>query len=392
MFIFLFIAIEGLLVRMMPFHKLPLNLNQYNLIQSHSHTAFLGWTMTALLIFILYTFRIDLTSNRKTTDLLFWILYILIIVSGFSFLISGYSIISIILLVLFLIISYFVLILLFRKMKSIENTLSANLIKTGIVFYFISSFATWTLPIIIINGMKNESLYYYDIFFYLHFLYNGFIAFVILALIIHTYKRNIYNNSQNTKLITILSIGTVMTYTGSIIWSDVNIIFNYINFTGSILILYAFYKLIKPVLNNLQSLFWSEKVLLYTSLLSFLLKILMQIGESEPGIASMVYPMKRYLIIGYMHLITLGLISTFILSYAIRLKFIYSNKNTSIVSVLFISAIVLSEALLFTNGILMMIGSNDLGMITDYFLMILTILLTITIGILTVKINISMLR
>ena len=88
-----------------------------------------------------------------------------------SFPLSGYKAVSIALLSIFGIVSYF---LTFKLLKDIDTKkLGGNYIKYGLYYYLLSSLATWFLAYIMVSQGKTD-LYYNSVYFYMHFLYNGF--------------------------------------------------------------------------------------------------------------------------------------------------------------------------------------------------------------------------
>jgi hypothetical protein len=339
--------------------------------------------LPALMLLVIHQFKIDLFQKKSSTNIYFFIFNFIAFVSALSFIFSGYSIFSIVTLVIFLLISYLGLLQLFIGIKSNNNfPLSTFTIRAGIVFYFVSSISTWILPVLILTGLKKTPFYYYNIYFYLHFLFNGFITFMILALFLYqTRKENAKLKSNiNKNLIIVFASGTILTFSGSLLWNKVPLVFNYLNFAGAVMMLILliyFTGLVR--LYQCRSGF-TEKALFNVAYISLLIKVLMQTIQSFPYFAEASYMLKSQLIVGYMHLVTLGFISSFLISYAFRIGLIKNNNINSFFAYSFILSVVLTELSLFLHGSLMLSGIYLLSPYINILMFIFSIPLVLSIA------------
>ena len=87
----------------------------------------------------------------------------------------------------------------FKLLKDlIGKTIADKLVKYGIYYYLISSLATWFLAYVIVTQGKTE-LYYNTVYFYLHFLYNGFFVFGLFGLLFKAFENKKISISENYK-------------------------------------------------------------------------------------------------------------------------------------------------------------------------------------------------
>ncbi|MGE5355891.1 MAG: hypothetical protein ACM3PT_06590 [Deltaproteobacteria bacterium] len=380
---FLLIAFGGFIIRYLPFQNYIDQSAYYNVLQFHSHTSFLAWVLPALMIFILHNFKIELFEKKSSTNIFFFFFYLTAFISGFSFIISGYSIFSIIILIVLLLISYVGLMKLYFCLNlKYSDYFSTFSIKTGIIFYFVSSLSTWVLPVLILTGMKKTPFYYYNIYFYLHFLFNGFITFFILSLFFDQtvkFKKEVRSKTFK-KLLIIFATGTIFTYSGSLLWNKVHYIFNVFNITGSIMMLISLIYFSSLTKIYLRRAGIAERSFFIIAWISFFIKVILQTIQSFPYFAEASYLLKSQFIVGYMHLVTLGFISAFLLSYAFRKGILKTNFFNTISSLVFILSLILSEIVLFSHGTLMLFGIYSIGPHFNSLMLIFSIPLCLAIA------------
>ena len=176
--LFILSALYGLLIRFNFVFPIP-SFAYKNFLQSHSHVAFLGWGYIATIAVIIQHYLTELQQKSKVYKVSLFIILITVTLMLISFPLSGYKVFSIVLLCVFGITSY---VLSFRLLKDIKgNSVAVKFIKYGIYYYILSSLATWFLAGVLVTQGKTD-LYYNTVYFYLHFLYNGYFVFVLFGL------------------------------------------------------------------------------------------------------------------------------------------------------------------------------------------------------------------
>tara|TARA_R110001583_G_scaffold21479_2_gene81629 strand:- start:4226 stop:5452 length:1227 start_codon:yes stop_codon:yes gene_type:complete len=385
LFLFVIAAIYGLLLRWN--FVFPSKIISYkNVLQGHSHVAFLGWGYLATIGIILKLF---ITKDKKLHKTYKWALAIIcitIFLMLISFISSGYKVFSIGLLSIFGIVSY---VLSFRILKDLTlKKTSEKLVRTGIYYYLLSSLATWFLAFVIVTQGKTE-LYYNSVYFYLHFLYNGFFVFVLFGILFKILENQEITISERLKkhFFVFLNLACVPAYTLSILWSTNNLVFNNIGFLAAILQLISLVFLIKILKQAYVQLQWNyiSKLLLKFAMVAYSLKIIAQIASSFPYFVKKSLALKPFFIIGYLHLFTLAFMSVFVLLILNQLKFISFKKFGSKIGIgLFLLGILLTELLLFLQGFLILFHFNA---INYYNQLLLVASLLIVIGLIFVVIS-----
>lgn len=332
-FYFVLIAIIGTILRLMAIADLPFNYKF--LLHTHSHIAFLGWVYTALFAAFISSFLTTEQQNNKSYKRQFILAQAATIGMLFSFPIQGYGAVSITFSTMHILIYYWFAVKFLKDVKQnvfISNTVQ-NFIKAAFLFMIISSFGPFSLGPIIAKTGQGSDLYFNAIYFYLHFQYNGWFTFSIFALLFHLFEiKQIHYNKQYAKLFfCFLFIACIPSYFLSILWTQPSSIVYLIGIVSATLQLIALIYFILLVL-ELKSLItkvvfaWS-KFLALLVLLSFSLKIILQLFSSFPYFADLAYKLHD-LIIAYLHLVLIGFVTFFLMAYFIERNLLKLNGYT----------------------------------------------------------------
>jgi len=383
--LFILSALYGLIMRWnfaFPTKFIPYQ----NLLQSHSHVAFLGWGYLTAIGAIMHFFVSDANKQKKVYKTTLAILLVVIPLMLISFPLGGYKLFSIVLLAVFGITSY---VLSFRILKDLQgNNTAAKLIKFGIYYYLLSGLATWYLGFVMATQGKTE-LYHNTIYFYLHFLYNGFFVFALFGLLykIFEIQQILISEKLQKGFFLFLNIACVPAYALSVLWSSDFSLFYVIGFLASLLQLISLVFLLKIMRQAFSQIKWSfiAKILIKFALLSYSLKIISQILSAFPYIVEKSLALKPFFIIGYLHLFTLGFLSVFLFLIVDQLGKINLQKTTSKIGMhLFLTGVFITELLLFLQGFLFMFQFNA---IKNYSLFLLAFSFLMVIGLLIIYLN-----
>jgi len=329
-----------------------------NLLQGHSHVAFLGWGYIATIGLIMHNFISVTKLQHKIYKVSLFIIFSVITLMLISFPLTGYGIFSIVLLSVFGITSY---VLLYKILKDINGeTIAVKLIKWGIYYYLISSLATWFLAGVIVTQGKTD-LYYNTVYFYLHFLYNGFFVFAIFGLLFKVFEKQqiLIDSKLQNRFFIFLNIACIPAYALSVLWSTNSSIYYIVGFIASILQLISLLFLMKIIRTVLKELKWNATslLLLKFGLLAYSLKIIAQIASSFPFIVQKSLALKPFFIIGYLHLFTLAFMSVILLLLLQQFGKIYLNSIISKIGVFsFLVGVLTTELLIFLQGFLYLKG------------------------------------
>lgn len=332
--LFLFIASAiGVFLRWQFISPTP-GVNYTFFLHAHSHIMLLGWIFNAL--YFAFTLNHVEPSEQKIFQTLFILLQFLVVGMMVSFPLQGYGLYSILFSTFHTFGAILFVFLFYKKTKYLKTT-SIWYARTALIFFIISTIGPFSLGYLMANGLGQSKWYYFSIYYYLHFQYNGFFIFGIFSLFFEFLERKeIHFNFEKAKAIgRLMALSCVPAYLLSILWSRPALTFNVIAGSAAIIQIYAFVRFVlllkisfKPIKNNISK---SSCLFLCIVLFSFALKLMLQLLSSHPDVAQLVYEW-RPVVIAYLHLVLLGVISLFLFSWYLEMNFIgkFAGEKTLI--------------------------------------------------------------
>ena len=382
LFNFLIAALFGLLLRYSTLDTI--NINYRHLTHAHSHVAMLGWIYQMLYTFIVFNF---IEHKREKFIPLFWLTQVSVVGMLLSFPFQGYGVISIIFSTMHILCSYVFVFWVWKELNN-QNEPSTLMLKSALVFMLISTVGVWSLgPIIAFFGKTSP---YYDIAIqlFLHFQFNGWFLFGVLALLVRELK--IRNLNGFKPFFYLLFLATITTSVLPVHWFKPNIALPYINGIGVFLQLLAFIFLFRLIYYHMKVLTptWSGlRLLTYAFVLfSLLFKVIMQGTSLIPELAEVLYQFRNF-IIGYIHLAMLGIITGLLFS---SLLHNFVTKKTRILDlgfILFYLGFVATEFLIFYQAISFYLRDRGIEM---YNVLLFWASIPLVVGILWILLGISL--
>lgn len=337
--LFLFIASAiGVFLRWQFISPTP-GVNYTFILHAHSHIMFLGWVFNAL--YIAFTISYVEHGEHKIFQNLFIVLQFLIVGMMISFPLEGYGLYSILFSTLHTFGAILFVILFYKKTKH-ATTISIWYARTALIFFTISTLGPFSLGYLMSNGMGQSQWYYFSIYYYLHFQYNGFFIFGIFSLFFGFLERKeIQYNLEKAKGIgKLMAFSCVPAYLLSILWSKPGLTFNVIGGLAAIIQLFAFAEFFRLLKINRKAIQHSickySYLYLFIVLIAFALKLLLQFLSSHPHLAQLAYEL-RPVVIAYLHLVLLGVISLFLFSWYLEMNFIGKTSGKKILILFLIS-------------------------------------------------------
>lgn len=352
-------ALMGLLLRLM--YVAPIeNVNFQFLLHGHSHVAMLGWVYQMLFCLLVHHFVPLEVQQKPVYNRLFWMTQFAVFGMMFRFPFEGYAFLSIAFSTLHILCCYYFCWLIWNDSRP-DSLQKKQLLRTALVFMIVSTFGVWFLgPAVGMFG-KASAFYQIAIQFFLHFQFNGWFMFAVLALFFCQWKIEI-DEKKFRVFYSLLVIATILTFALPVSWYLTNSILYWINGLGLVLQLLAFVvfvSLIKPhfytFFNALQTI---EKMVYGFALFSLALKIGIQLITFVPEMAQVSHQIRNF-VIGYVHLTLLGMISSFLFGFNLQNKFL--DGKSSLVNwgiKIFLLGFVLTEILLFTQGIFLFLNNG----------------------------------
>lgn len=369
-------AVIGVVLRLFFFNPID-GWNYKNLLHTNSHVVLLGWVTNTLLAAIYYVFYESHGVHRKIWWWFFGLLQLSVVGMLFTFPIQGYGTLSIIFSTLHIVISYFFCIWILKATKN-EKTVWQKFISWGIVYFMLSTLGPFSLGPIMSQGLSGSHWYYLAIYFYLHFLYNGFFTFVIFGLLFWWLdnKQIEYSQQHASRFFKLINLACLPTYALSALWTNPPWYVYTIGLVGVVLLLMAMlnlFKSIRPAIVTIKDNLTSTVKILWTvAVLSFLLKVLLQSISVVPKIAQLAYEVRNYTI-GYLHLVFIGFVTCFLLGWFIANRILYFHKPQVVGMWLLIIGFIVSQLLIVVQPLV--------GYIPSYYQVLFGVSLVMLFGI-----------
>lgn len=378
---FLVAALMGLFLRMV--YVFPIAIEYRYLTHAHSHGAILGWVYLMLYVLIVHHF---IPEKKPIFNRLFWLTEIAVVGMMLSFPFQGYAAISITFSSLHIFCSYYFVRLAWKHMK-VTYPPTHILLKAALIFMLLSTIGIWCLgPAAAILG-QDSAFFQIAIQFFLHLQFNGWFLFAVLAIFLRQFP--LLNILEFRKFFKILIAGTVLTFALPVSWHVFYPILLWVNGLGVLLQLCAGYYFIRMLRPHWQE-FWNQKALLIKwayglALISFVLKVTLQSSSIFPEISSMAYQYHNF-VIGFIHLMMLGVISGFLFAFLLESSLVMiESKLLKFGFYSFLVGFILTELILLIQGFFYYFGW---GMVPRYFWLLFIFSILLPLGIIFIILNI----
>lgn len=324
-------------------------INYKYLTHAHSHVALLGWIYLGIITLIYYAFLKN-SEQAKQYRRIFIFTNISIVGMLLTFPIQGYALFSIIFSTLFLFISYwFAWFAMKYRAKNVTARFSWRLIKASLWYMVLSSIGPWAVGGVMAT-LGSESIWYKSaIYFYLHFQYNGWFVLALLGIFFYILEEKgiAFDPRRLKSFFLLLNIGIILSLFLSILWVEPPIIFYILGGIGAVAQGQSFYELYllwKPHFSSIYKRISKQSALLLrvaAVLMAF--KVYMQMMSAIPYYAKLAYQLKDF-VIGYLHLVFLGVVIPLML---VLLKHFKLIRISNTFLYLFLITVAVTEILIF---------------------------------------------
>lgn len=329
-----------------------------NVLHAHSHVAMLGWIYMALYALLIHAFLPVHLQRSKAYHGLFWLTQFSVLGMLFSFPVQGYGAASIAFSTLHIVLSYIFMGWFWSDMGKPTN-FSGKMARTALVFMFLSTLGVWAMGPIMASSLRGSAFYYMAVQFYLHFQFNGWFLFAVLALFFKFMENRevVFAERQQILFYRLLLVSCLLTYALAVAWSQPELSVFAINGLGVLLqfaALLALLRLVWPQRQAIRQQFgYLDGLMLRVAFYAFVLKIVIQTAVVFPFVAKAAYTIRNY-VIGFIHLILLGAVTGFLLSYVISHRLLPTETRLFRLGLWSIGiGFALSEGLLFLQGTLL---------------------------------------
>ncbi|MGG9960020.1 hypothetical protein [Ferruginibacter sp. SUN106] len=355
------VASIGVVLRYKIAFSLPF-IDQKHLLHGHSHFAFAGWISQAIMILLvayLATQRGETIYKRYR-----WLLYANLFTAYgmlITFPVEGYGLYSIIFSTLSIFVTYFFAVYYWRDLNKLKiKSTVLYWFKAAVFFNALSSLGAFALAAMMVAKIVHQNWYLAAEYFYLHFQYNGWFFFACMGLL--TAKLSAHADLFILKRIFLLFVTAVVpAYFLSALWMNIPTWVYVLVIVAAFAQVIAWVYTLGVIKNQLPVLKSSmppiAKWLLIFSATALTIKLLLQLGSTIPSLSNLAFGF-RPIVIGYLHLVLLGMITLFLLGYMLAYNVITINKKTITGAIIFTSGIIINEIFLMTQGVAALTYTN----------------------------------
>lgn len=348
---FLLAALLGVVLRFFVILELPITYKFF--VHAHSHIALLGWVYLALTT-LLYKLFVQNTISDLKYKRIFWFTQFTLIGMLLTFPFTGYALFSIIFSTLFLFASYWFYWFFMKHVQGkFKKSNAFKCVKVALCYLVLSSLGPWALGIIM-NVLGPESVWYrLSIYFYLHFLYNGWMIMALVAILFFIMEQagKKMQGALFKRFFWSLNLGILFSFFLSTLFANPPISFNVLGGTGALFQLVAFGILWKHFTGQrvIPILKFSpfQKKLFKTVAFLLALKMLLQLCTALPYFANLAITHLDFTI-AYLHWTFLGVVT---LALFLFLNYFNLFRISTIGYLIYLIGFIVTEALIIYKGL-----------------------------------------
>jgi hypothetical protein len=345
----------GCILRYKIAYSLPF-VDQKFLLHAHSHFAFSGWVTLALMA-LLVKYLSDKTLTNQFPKYR-WILWANLIASYgmlFTFPFEGYATGSIIFSTASIFAGYAFAISVWRDLNKIATpSIEKSFFKAALFFNILSSIGPFTLAFMMATKSSFQNLYVAAIYFFLHFQYNGWFLFTCMGLLVYRISINAVVAKKLKTAYYLFISACIPAYFLSALWIPMPqwiyvlvALAGIAQLAGWIIILRITKQYRDQLKSSLNAL---TRTLLILCAVAYSLKLLLQAASAIPSLSYLTYGF-RPVVIGYLHLVLLGVVSLFITTYSVAYNYFPLGKIKKSGVIIFVAGIIINEIFLLVQGI-----------------------------------------
>ncbi len=351
----LIVALIGIILRIKIALPFPFFEQQY-LLHGHSHFAFAGWvTQVLMVLMVQYLSQYRGEDCFKNYRLLLYGNLITAYGMLVFFALQGYGFGSICFSTLSIINSYFFAIRYWKDLNRVTyNSPGHPWFKAALLFYVLSSLGAFSLAYMMANKIMFQNGYLASVYFFLHFQYNGWFFFAGMGLLISKLEKIMAATKQLKIIFGLFSFACIPAYFLSALWMPLPRVIYWLVIASAIGQVAGWLLLINLFVKNktaIKQVFPGKgRKLLLLAGIALTIKLLLQLGSTHPALSQLAFGF-RPIVIGYLHLVLLGVITIFIFGYIISMNLLAVGKHYITGIWIFVSGIIINEILLMLQGV-----------------------------------------
>ena len=349
------VAFLGIVLRIKIAFSLPF-IDQKYLLHGHSHFAFAGWISQALMALLVAW--LGTAAGKDYFKKYRWLLYANLLTAYgmlISFPLQGYGAYSISFSTLSIIVSYIFGIRFWKDLNKLPFTATSHLwFKMAVFLNALSSLGVFTLAFMMATKNIHHKVYLAAVYFYLHFQYNGWFFFTCMGLLCTALNKYGAKESRLKMVYRLFAWACLPAYLLSALWLPLPlwvylliVLAVFMQLGGWWLLLRLSAPLVKQIKTNIPL---AAQRLFLLSAIALSIKLCLQAGSVIPSLSTLAFGF-RPIVIGYLHLVLLGIITLFITGYCIAMQYISPTRAVLAGVAVFVAGILLNEILLMVQGI-----------------------------------------
>lgn len=358
------VALLGVTLRTKLLFPLPI-IDFKNFLSAHSHFAFGGWVTLVLMVLYIDSILTHEQQQKKIYQWILWGIEINSIGMLITFPFQGYAFLSILFSTMFIVFTYAFTWVYIKDLRQVQLPKPTKLLTVvALVSLVVSSIGPFTLAYILATKTGDAILYRDSIYTYLHFQYNGFFTCSVFALLLSQVVKKIDERLMKTikQFAVLLCLSVIPTLFLSMLWHAYNPFIRGVAIAGCALALLTLAHFVPVAFNRKLYAVYSSplsRTLLVFSVISFIIKMTLQMGTIVPRLGNAVFG-YRPIIIGFLHLVFLGFVTFYVISHFWS-DGVFANKKrfSKVAIVFFAAAIIFSEAILLADGIGLMFYTTN---------------------------------
>lgn len=355
------VGLLGFLLRTKYLFPLPF-IDYKNLLSAHSHFAFGGWVTLCVMTLLVDTVLVPARRDKKIYQWILWGIALTSFGMLLSFPFQGYGPVSIVASTLFIFFTYaftWAFLSDLRKTPAIKPV--RWLVTAALLSLVVSSVGPFTLAYIMATHSGNAFLFRDAVYTFLHFQYNGFFTLSVFALLLSGVRHAADPaRVKRMQVFTVfLSLSIIPSLFLSLLWHSYNPYIRAAALLGCALNILTIIFFLRLIWNGRFLLFDHPiaRTLLIFALVSFVIKMLLQTGTTIPSLGNAVFGF-RPIIIGFLHLVFLGLVTFYMLAHLIERGIFSMEKAFARFAIgFFCAAIIINEGILLADGIGLMLST-----------------------------------
>jgi hypothetical protein len=330
-------------------------LQQKFILHAHSHFAFAGWiTQVLMALMVAELARQDKGAFTRYRPLLYANLFTAYGML-FSFPAQGYGVVSITFSTLNILTGYWFALKYWRSLDKLTvRHPGRSWFKAALVFNVIGSLGAFSLAYMMATKNLHQNWYLAAVYFFLHFQYNGWFFFACMGLFTGKLSRQRLNIRFLRPVFLLFAIACIPAYFLSALWLPIPVIVYVLVILAAIAQVIGGVMLFRGI-NKQQALLHSGprggNWLMMLAGWAFAIKLLLQLGSTIPELSDLAFGF-RPIVIGYLHLVLLGVITLFILGFILsEVKLIRHRAAIKWAVYIFTAGVVLNEMFLMIQGV-----------------------------------------